>query len=235
MIENCPDSVYKEMTENHDEFYDYQIDALKWLDYKFDYLKYFNKFPEISIRPENKYKNYIVGHLISSSNFEHCLDKEFYIQRLIKDLSKYCAETKLKLYLITTEEYFNFYINICKDFDNVSVFLGEIKEVCDLIINAKGMISTDSGFRFIANSMNIPVLTFTRNCSGPFEPYPSHYIRWLPNKNEVMPLNYPTDFVVDIFKKKMKNRVYNLMPNLQDIKYLIKRDYTVNEGKSILN
>ena len=234
MIENVPDSVYKEMTENYDKFYDYQIDKLAWLDYPFDYLKYFNKFPKIEIAPENEYGNYICAHLKSSSNFEHCLE-QFYITRLVCDLDKYCGEKGLKLYLISTPELNKYYEEALKSATNTVLFNGRIDAVCNLIINCKGMISTDSGFRYIANCINVPVITFTRNCYAPFQPFESHHVRWLINKDEIFPLNWNTKDVLDNFKKKMDNRIYRLFPNIQDKRQLIIRNYTVNLQKSILN
>jgi ADP-heptose:LPS heptosyltransferase len=227
------------MIQNHDLFFDYHIDSLKWLDYPFNWSKYFTKFPNPEINPINDKGDYIVLHLISSTSLEHRMES-WYINNLIQRLQKQLNEKKIKIYIISTPEINQIY-NASKNLENVFIFNGNIKEVCDLIVNAKGMISTDSGFRFIAYGCNIPTISFSKQCSSPGQIPISHILRWNPYPQTMIPLNYDSGYVTKLFNKILDNPLYLMYPELCNCdenllsQVLIKRNYKVNLEKSILS
>jgi len=105
-----------------------------------------------------------------------------------------------------------------------------------LISNAKLMLSTDSGFRYISYGYGIPTLTFSRQSAEPFSSIPSHQIRWLMFQDTCFPLNYNANLIVNLIANIMENKGYILLPYLQDFNLqAVKRIYTINEEKSILN
>lgn len=224
-IENIPDEIRLEM-ESYNKFYDLHIDSLKWTEYDFDWLRYYRFFPKPELKCENNKGNYIVLHLVSSTSIGHRLEN-WYIERLITSLSK-----NYKLYIISTVDTNHFYENV-KNLENVNIFNGSIKEVCELISNAKLMISTDSGFRYIAYGYGIPTLTFSKHCPQPFTTIPSHQIRWLMFPETCFPLNYNVDFISELTIKILINKGYILCPFLKDFdNQVIKRNYSINVDKT---
>jgi hypothetical protein len=227
-LENVPDEVKSEM-ESYDKFYDLHIDSLKWTEYDFDWLRYYRFFPRPELKCENSKGDYIVLHLVSSTSVGHRLEN-WYIERLITNLSK-----NYKLYIISTPDTNHFYEAV-KKLNNVNIFNGSIKEVCELISNAKLMVSTDSGFRYVAYGYSIPTLTFSKHSPQPFVSIPSHQIRWLMFPETCFPLNYNTDFVSELVSKILTNQGYILCPFLKDFdNQAIKRNYSINVEKSIIN
>jgi hypothetical protein len=227
-LENVPDNIQEEF-KTYDKFYDLHIDSLKWIDMDFDWLRYYRFFPKPELTIENTKGDYIVFHLISSTSVGHRLE-DWYIERLVKEIAQ-----NHKVYLISTPDTNHFYNNV-KDLDNVNLFNGSIKEVCELISNAKFMLSTDSGFRYIAYGYGIPTLTYSKHSHHPHNSIPSHQIRWLMYPETCFPLNYDCVKVIDIINKIMKYKGYILLPYLQDFdSQAVRRIYTINQEKSILN
>jgi len=98
------------------------------------------------------------------------------------------------------------------------------------------MLSTDSGFRYISYGYGIPTLTYSKHSSQPFSSIPSHQIRWLMFPETCIPLNYDCIKVVDMINKIITNKGYILAPYLQDFNIqAVKRIYTINQEKSIIN
>jgi ADP-heptose:LPS heptosyltransferase len=226
-LENVPDNIQEEF-KSYDKFYDLHIDSLKWIDMDFDWLRYYRFFPKPELQIENNKGDYIVFHLISSTSVGHRLE-DWYIERLVKE-----AALKNKVYLISTEDTNCFYDKV-KDIENVHLFNGSIKEVCELISNAKLMLSTDSGFRYIAYGYGIPTLTYSKQSTQPFTSIPSHQIRWLMFPETCFPLNYDAINIVDIINKIIENRGYILLPYFKDFNIqAVKRIYAINKEKSII-
>lgn len=224
-LENVPDKIRLEM-ESYDKFYDLHIDSLKWTAYDFDWLRYYRFFPKPELQIANKIGDYIVVHLVSSSSTGHRLE-DWYIERLITSLAK-----NNKIYIISTLDTNYFYEKI-KHLKNITLFNGTIQEVCEIISNAKLMISTDSGFRYIAYGYSIPTITFSKHSPQPFTSIPSHQIRWLMFPETCFPLNYNSDFIVELVNKVLQNSGYILAPYLNDFDIqAIKRNYSVNLEKT---
>lgn len=227
-LENVPDNIQEEF-KSYDKFYDLHIDSLKWTQMDFDWLRYYRFFPKPELNIENTEGEYIVFHLISSTSVGHRLE-DWYIERLVKE-----AALKHKVYLISTEDTNHFYDSV-KDIQNVHLFNGSIKEVCELISNAKLMLSTDSGFRYIAYGYGIPTLTYSKQSAQPFSSIPSHQIRWLMFPETCFPLNYDATHIADIINKIIEDKGYILLPYLKDFNaQAVKRIYTINKEKSIIN
>lgn len=230
-IENVPDDILKEMIENYDLFFDMHLDSLKFIEYNFDWKKYFYQFPKPEISPPNYLGNYIVSHLISSTSKEHRLD-DFYVTRLVTEIDKFCQKLGWQHIVISTPEFNKYYEEALKSCKNSHILNGNIKNVCDIIVNAKLMISVDSGFRPVAYPL-MPVLSLSKQCFSPYQMPESHIIRWNPIK-PYFPLNWNTRDIIDCIKILLENPVYQIF-NLCDWKnQLIKREYKVSE-KSIIN
>ena len=224
-LENVPDDIRQEM-DNYDKFYDLHIDSLKWIDYDFDWLKYYRFFPRPELSVENKYGDYIVLHMVSSTSQGHMLTTE-YINNIVAGLT-----INHKVFLISTEDT-NYLYNEAVDIHGAQLFNGSVQEACELISNAKFMLSTDSGFRYIAYGYGIPTLTYSANSTQPFSSIPSHQIRWLMYPETCFPLNYDHKHIINIINNIISNKGYILAPYLQNFDIqAIRRRYTINTERT---
>lgn len=228
-IENVPDDIKQEIA-SHDIFYDGHIDSLKWVDYEFDWYKYFRFFPKPEIKPDNTRGDYIVCHLVSTTSKEHMMSK-WYITNLVNKLK----ELKKKIIIISTAEINEFYSDFTSD-PQIEIVNKGIKEVCDIIYNAKIFVGTDSGFRYVAYGCSVPVITFSKQSQSAHQVLPSHYIRWLIFPELTFPLSFDFNYVSKLAGKILQNKGYALLPYLQDFdSQAIRRNYKINLEKSILN
>lgn len=230
-LDNVPDDWRKEM-ESFPVFLDMHLDALKWTKYDFDWFRYFYFFPKPEIKscyPNPRPKDYVVFHLASETSGGHKLD-QFYIDLLIQKISQF-----IPCFIISTPKTNDLYENI-RDLSNVTLFNGSIAEVFDLIQQAKVMVSTDSGFRYIAHGCGIPVLTFSAQSPAPHQALPSHQLRWLLFPNNCFPLNYNASYISKIVKNILDEKAVGLYPFVTDFDtQMVRRKYTINKEKSILN
>ena len=228
-IENVPDSIMAEI-QSHDIWYDGHVDSLNWIDYNFDWYKYFKTFPTPQINPLNLYGEYIVCHLVSSTSKEHLMS-EWYITNLINKLK----EINKKIIIISTPETNKYYSAFIND-PNILIVNSSIQEICDIIYHAKIFIGTDSGFRYVAYGCSVPVITFSKQAYEAHQVLPSHYIRWLMFPELTFPLSFDFNYISKLANKILENKGYSLLPYLQDFNsQAIKRKYKVNLEKSILN
>jgi hypothetical protein len=225
-IENVPDDISQEIM-THDVWYDGHIDSLKWIDYEFDWYKYFRHFPTPEVKPINNVGEYIVCNLVSTT---HNMPK-LYILNLITKLK----ELNKKIIIISAPEINHNYDFFVSD-PQIEIVNKPIKEICNLIHNAKLFIGTDSGFRYVAYGCSVPVITFSKQSQAAHEVQPSHYLRWLIFPELTFPLSFDFNYIFRLAGKILQNKGYSLVPYLQDFNsQTIRRIYKVNLEKSIIN
>jgi hypothetical protein len=229
-LENVPDDVRKEMTEDCDKFYDLHIDGLQWMKADFDWLRYFYFFPKPKLdlldSPSiSLMEDYVVMHLHSATSKGHVLE-QFYIDGLINKVAEFS-----NVIVISTPEDNHLYEHLKNE--KVRIFNGSVAEVFSVISNAKAMVSTDSGFRYIAYGASVPCITFSANCMGPAQVPLSHQIRWLMFTSHILPLNYSFTFVAKAVKNILSNPGQALVPFTLDFdRDLVNRVYTINKEKT---
>lgn len=224
-LENVPDDIILEI-ESFDKFYDLHIDSLKWIYYDFDWLRYYRFFPRPELSVENIIGDYIVLHMVSATSQGHLLSQE-YIEDIINDLSK-----DHTVIVISTPETNHFYSAV-KNLKSVKIFNGNMREVCEIISNAKFMLSTDSGFRYISYGYSIPTITYSSHSFRPFSSIPSHQIRWLMYPETCFPINYDSKHMVEIINRIVYEQGYILAPYLQDFDMqAVRRVYTINKDRT---
>lgn len=227
-LDNLKDDVKKQM-ESYDVFYDLHIDSLKFLDYSFDWYRYFYFWPKPEIGC--KRSKQICLHLLSGTSTGHILEK-WYIEYLVNNICKKFPD--YKIIGITTENVKHSFDNI-KNF-NFKLFIGDLKEIIKIIGSSEIMISTDSGLRYIAMGYSIPVITFSQQSTQPYSALPSHTIRWLNQPHLCFPLNYDGSVIVNLIGKILSNKGYALVPYLNDFdNQCVRRKFSINLEKSILN
>lgn len=218
-FENVPDA-YRDQMLAHDKFYDLHIDGLKWLDYDFDWLRYFRFFPKPNFT--QPYRSpittpFIAINLVSESSAAHRL-QPWYIKRLVEDLSKI-----LPVVAIATDKTEAAYAGLpCQ------VVKAPIGEILELISLATVMVSTDSGLRYIAYGSNVPVLTFSSQSNLPHKVQPSHELRWLVYPELCFPLHWSTPYISGVVERIVKNRGSAILPQLTDFDMqAVRRKYTL--------
>lgn len=226
-LENVPGNVVNEMN-SFDKFYDLHIDSLKWMQHDYDWLRYFYFFPRPSISEQYKeslFDEYIVLHLASETSVGHRLE-QWYINRLVKEL-----EDSLPCVIISTPKTNHFFEDCLSE--NVKLVNTSVSKAFDIITKAKLMISTDSGFRYLAYGAGVPTLTFSSSSDAPHQVMPSHQIRWLPSPPHTFPLNFDAVYVSQIAKRILGDKGYALLPYITDIdSQLVRRKYTINQEKT---
>lgn len=224
-MENIPDDIRKEMTEDCDKFYDLHIDGLKWMNYDFDWLRYFYFFPKPNVTPVNVNKPYAILHLHSATSKGHNLE-QFYIDGLVQKISE-----TIHVVIISTKEDNHLFTHLAND--NVSVLNSSVEDVFSYISQAQVMVSTDSGFRYIAYGCSVPTITFSKNAQGPHQVPRSHQARWLLYPEQVFPLNYSFTYIAGVVKKILTNKGQALFPGVQDFDMeMVNRKYTINTEKT---
>ncbi len=215
-IENMADK-YKEKIKTFDIFYDLHIDGLKWLDYDFDWSKYFYSFPKPSfeLSPLVPEEDYIVVNLFVDMKTHQMED--WYNERLLKELS-----SKYKVYAATTEKN---KANYEKYAQYVTPITASIRGVTKLIANAKLFITLDSGLKYIGYCTNTPTINYC-NMVRQYGEVPQHQvIRWQPFPFSVMPQNYPINKVLDLSAFCIKYKT-NILPECDFDSVFVKRNYT---------
>jgi ADP-heptose:LPS heptosyltransferase len=226
VYENVPDE-WRAKIESHDIWYDGHIDSLKWVDYDFDWLRYYRFFPKPDLQKLDTKEEYVAFHLMSNTKNDHGLER-WYIERIVEEVSKF-----IKCKLICTNDIRNIYSKF-ENYPNVEILAVGLKEACLAISAAKLMFSIDSGLRVIGYSYGIPTLCLSRQVSAPFQPFPSHQLRWMPFPETCFPLNYDCIYMANFVKKVLSNKAYILVPQLTHFdNQAIRRNYTVLP-KSIL-
>ena len=150
----------------------------------------------------------------------------FYIDGLVKKVSEF---TNVLLIATAADNHrYNHLVN-----DKVHIFNGGVESVFFAIANAKAMVSTDSGFRYIAYGSSVPCITFSANCMGPGQVPLSHQIRWLMFTSHILPLNYSFVYVAKIVKGILDRPGMALVPFVQDFdRDTVNRIYTINKEKT---
>jgi hypothetical protein len=205
-FDNIPDDYQIKILNNYDKFYDLHIDGLHWLNYDFNWSKYFYNFltPGIDLGKKNIIKNQIAINLYSDSNSSNLLNQQ-YVENLLHQLS-----AKYSLIILATKSNAHFYNN-CKNYGTIVV--DDIINVCKIIQNSQLFLTIDSGLKFLGYSLCTPTINFLAQIKE-YGQLPLHqYIRWNPFIWSVIPLHY------DIPKVKQLAETYihlntNLLPSI---------------------
>lgn len=231
--ENIPDSIQTEIELNYDRCYDLHVDSLKWMQYDFDWLRYFYFFPKPVVPKEavvpDLGEKYVVCSLVSESSGAHRMET-WYIISLIKRLA-----SKIKVAVLSTLAVNDFYDGV-RGYPNVEILNIDTKRVLKVISDASLMISTDTGLKYLAYGFGVPTLEFSAQSIGPHRMLQSHKIRWNIFEERVFPIHYDAGAVADAAFRILHDKGYALLPNITDIdSQLVRRKWTLNIAKSILN
>lgn len=207
---------------NCDKFYDLHIDGLKWVDYDFEWLRYYYHFPQpLFDLKDGEYENdYLLVHLHSRPNSPYNLEQG-YVNALLLTLSRY-----VKIVIVIEKQYMDYY----KDFfnhPNITINTADsIEDIFQLAKNCKCFLGIDSGIRYIPYHFSKPVFLFSKYCSQYGQVAPSHLVRWLIFDKNVFPLNFDVNIVSQMIQNIFDNPASALFPEiLNDLNsYIVKRN-----------
>lgn len=230
-LENLPDNWVNEM-KSYDKFYDLHIDSLKWLDYDFDWYRYFKFFPAPTIKKNKNKDPYIIFQLHTSrsgeKNKSHYLEP-WYVKKLINTLSQ-----NHKCKIISTPELLDEYVEF-EGNDNVEIVIGEIKHIINEIKDASLFLGIDSGFRFIGYSFSVPAILFGTYYNQPNWCAPFHQIRWSLFPEQCFPLHHDYKHISSLALNILENKAISIYPFIKDFDMeMVKRKWTINKEKSVL-
>lgn len=227
----------------YDKRYNFHIDSLQWLVYDdLKWAKYSKTFPrpEIKDAPANFIGDYFLSNIWSATGTEHRME-QWYSDRLILDLDKLAQKLNKRHLIISTPELSDKYNHLIPQLKMSMVINTEVEDVCNLIKGCKGFVGIDSAWRLISHMFDKPTVTLSKNCQGWGQVPISHRIRWLPFPEYTFQIHHPTKQIVDLLERMMYDQLYQFAPELSNVALeqinntLIKREYKVNEEKSILN
>jgi ADP-heptose:LPS heptosyltransferase len=230
-LENVPDNLRKEMETQYDKFYDLHIDSLKWTNFDFDWLRYFYFFPRPKIEFKKEYnEKYVVFHLASNNLANAHRMEDWYIYSLVKKVAE-----QYKCLIITTEETLPFLKHL-SDIRNLEFIYGDLKKVANIINFAACFVCIDSGLKYIAHACSVPTYCFSQQSLKAHMVLPSHKLRWLLYPETNFPLHFDLNYISKIIINTCENPAFNLIPYVDNFdNNAVKRHYTVNIEKSILN
>ena len=214
-LENLPDEWVEEM-KSYDKFYDLHIDSLKWLDYDFDWYRYFKFFPTPCIKKDKTKDDCIIFQLHTNSkmgsediNKNHYLE-DWYVNKLIGALS-----TKVKCKIISTPQLIDQYKDLESN-ENVEVLVGDINYIINEIKDASLFIGVDSGFRFIGYGFGVPAILLGKWYMKPYWCVPMHQIRWSFFPEQCFPLHHDYKEISLLAANILKNKAFSLYPHTRD-------------------
>jgi hypothetical protein len=207
-IDNLPDDTLQAI-KNCDIFYDLHIDGLKWLNYDFDWLRYYHFFPRPQIELKQKYnEKYIMAHLYARPDSPYNLD-----QRYVIDLLTKLSEIKnQKIVIVTMEQHKEYYQDL---FNNPNIIIDtsdNVFEIFQIAAGCSAFIGIDSGVRYIPYHFSKPTFVFSKYCSQYGLVAPSHLIRWLIFEKNVFPIGFDINLVTDVLSNCIKNPASQIFP-----------------------
>lgn len=223
-LDNLPDH-YIRLFNDSDYFYNLCIDNLDWINYKFDWKRYFYFFPKpekASVSPI-KDSGYILAHLYPRPNSGHNLE-QWYVMAFLHTLLR----SGQRVVTICEERYMDFYKEIIDfKYENFTILDCSIEEVFGLSANCSAFIGVDSGIRYFPLHYGKPAYVFSKYCSQPFIAAPSHLLRWLVFQQYVLPMHYDLNITSSIILNSTRHPASSLFPYItENIKsHIIERIY----------
>lgn len=208
-IGNSPD-VLHEMVSLSDIFYDLHIEALKWLRYDFDWLRYYWFFPKPTKKAYDISKfelpdDFVLMHLYARPDSQENLSQE-YSKALINEVAK-----KHSVVCVCLKEYFPFYDGCnCKLIDPTFV------ECFDIAEKAKCFIGMDSGIRYIPLHCSKPTFLLSKHCREYKRNDIPHEVRWMLFERNCFPVNTDPSQISIIIDNMYKNTACWLYPTVPE-------------------
>jgi ADP-heptose:LPS heptosyltransferase len=207
-ISNMPDEILAKF-ESADLFYDLHIDGLKWLNYDFDWQRYYYFFPKPQNVPNNLTlpKNFVLTHLYARKDSPYNAGQDN-INSILTQLA-----AKTSVVVITTLEDRHVYQSFLDD-PRFTFVTGGIEDCVEAAAKCSGFIGIDSGIRLLPVSFSKPFLFLSKDCHEPQRPTYSHEIRWLIFRKNVFPVNTDPSLVSEMILNMINYAPSRIFPEL---------------------
>jgi hypothetical protein len=195
---------------NCDLFLDMHIDSLRWLKHKTGWQKYFFTFPEPTTILTDEPNNSIIFHLASDNlSNNHRMSAE-YINNLLDTTPQ--QYNKIILCTPSTQQFIKDVTRTRKQ--DYEIYNKDIKSVISLIKNCKGLITIDSGIKYLGYTFNKPTLTFAQESKAPHTCPRYMQIRWLTFPYLIFPLEYSAKYIIYCMENLISNNNLMLCPDI---------------------
>lgn len=204
---NIDDKIRSEI-ESGDKVYNLIPDALHYLEYNdIPWMKYTRCIPEPKFDCDQNSTNngQVVLNLYAREGHPSYISKEraeWIISEIIKD-------NQVKV-IAPSEEVKNSFYEKLKEHTVVAT----LDECLPIIKNCALGVSLDSGMRCIFHAFSKTCYTLTCNTTKYFEPPPSHFLRWYPWSENVIPLDAHPLSISNLVKNAIKCPANQLFPHI---------------------
>lgn len=194
-----------------DKFYNLHIDWMEWLDFDFDWQRYFYHFPQphIEIHPIKFNKPHIVLHVASDNLANNHRMKKGYLQKLLHDIPP-----AYDVIVLSTPSTDKFVQSIFKDEKRAIIFNKSIQDVIRLVKGCSGLIAIDSGVKYFGYVFNKPTITWAKESNRAHSCLPAFQMRWLTFPSLIMPLEHDSEYIVNCILNLINSNNLFLAPHL---------------------
>lgn len=213
----------KKLMKSFDKFYNIHIDWMEWLDFDFDWQRYFYHFPkpDSTIMPLDHDKPYIIIHAASDNlGNNHRMPKK-YLNSLISNIPP-----TYDIFILSTKSTQDFISSTFEETNRIKFFQKNIQDVIRLVKGCAGMFAIDSGIKYFGYTFNKPTLTWAKESQKPHSCLPAFQMRWLTFPSLIFPLQFDASYLCQCMENLIKSNNLFLAPhlNLDEInKVLIRR------------
>lgn len=221
-LENINDEDRRKML-SFDKFYNLHIDWMEWMDYDFDWQRYFYHFPspDLQVFPYENDKPYIIIHAASDNmGNNHRMSKK-YLSELVNKIPP-----RFDIFVLSTKSTEDFVRSRFKESPRLKIFQENMNDVIRLVKGCDGMFAIDSGVKYFGYTFNKPTLTWAKESSRPHSCLPAFQMRWLTFPSLIFPLEYDAKYMTQCMENLLNSNNLILAPHLtlEEIdKTLIKR------------
>ena len=221
-LDNIKETDKKRML-SFDKFYNLHIDWMEWMDYDFEWQRYFYHFPtpHLQIFPHENEKPYIVIHAASDNMGNSHRMSSRYLTELVNSIPP-----KFDIFILCTDSTKGFIDSRFKESSRLKIFQENITEVIRLVKGCAGMFAIDSGVKYFGYTFNKPTLTWAKESSKPHSCLPAFQMRWLTFPALIFPLEYNAKYMIKCMENLIDSNNLILAPHLsskQIDKTLIRR------------
>jgi len=209
--------------ESADKYYCFRPDSLEYLDYKdIPWTKFIRCIPypsDIALCNSKLPDDFIVLNLYAREGHYSAVSKEY--SDSVIDALKY---TNNIIILAPSEEVKNtFYSNHI-----ANVIVADLEQCLSIIEKSRLGVSIDTGLRCLFHSFGKSCYTLCRMCSQFFAPPHSHWLRWYPWTENMLPINASPSTILSLVENSKLGIASELFPTVapQDMdRVLIRRRY----------
>jgi hypothetical protein len=186
--------------------------SLDFLKHDYAWLNWYNHFPIPEIIEDCNVKlpeKFILVHFYPRPDADTNLEQTYALS-LIKELKKI-----LPVVAISENNYKSWY----KDVPDLVLTNLTIPQIFDVASKSSLCYAADSSIRFIPLHYGIPTFVFSKWCSKPHDIKcfnHRHAIRWLINRNSVLPIDYELFKAIKLANNVLKNKAYAIYPEFSD-------------------